>query len=270
MLRERNHTIESPMELEDIINFGAHDIRSDAFLSACRETLDRTGVLALPGFIRDGAMSVMRAEAEAGRPKAYFCTQEHSVYLAENPDYPKDHAANRPVVSSKGCICDDDVPEASPLRTLYDSEDFRAFIKGVTGEASLHPYADPLSSINIHYAERGQELGWHFDNSSFAITLLIQKPDAGSRFEYVTNLRNAEAGEMNYAGVAALLDGETTPDVLEMEPGTLVLFRGRNSIHRVSPNESDRTRMLAVLAYNAEPGVSLSETARMTFYGRLS
>ena len=52
-------------------------------------------------------------------------------------------------------------------------------------------------------------------------------------------------------------------------PEKLVLFLGRNSIHRVSPNESDKTRMLAVLAYNAEPGVSLSESARMTFYGRL-
>ncbi len=59
-------------------------------------------------------------------------------------------------------------------------------------------------------------------------------------------------------------------DEAPMEPGALVLFRGRNSIHRVSPNESDKTRMLAVLAYNAKPDVSLSESARMTFYGRLS
>ena len=74
---------------------------------------------------------------------------------------------------------------------------------------------------------------------------------------------------MNFEGVGALLDGAVAPEVLTMEPGTLVLFRGRNSVHRVSPNESDVTRMLAVLAYNAEPGVALSESARMTFYGRL-
>ena len=127
-----------------------------------------------------------------------------------------------------------------------------------------------LSSINIHYAERGQELGWHFDNSSFAITLLIQKPVAGSDFEFVKDLRDADAGEMNYEGVAALLDGKTKPDSLNMDAGALVLFRGRNSIHRVSPNESDKTRMLAVLAYNSQPGIELSENARMTFYGRLS
>ena len=84
------------------------------------------------------------------------------------------------------------------------------------------------------------------------------------------DLRDADVGDMNYDGVRAVLDGDRQPQVLSMEPGTLVLFRGRNSLHRVSPNESDTTRMLAVLAYNAEPGVELSESARMTFYGRLT
>lgn len=258
------------MELSEIVDLSRYPLADPACVAECKKVLDETGVLALTDFIQSAALEKMRAEAEAGRSKAYFCTSTHSVYLADNPDFPPDHPANRPVESSKGCICDDDVPEASPLRHLYNSATFQSFVSGVTGQGALFPYADPLSSINIHYAERGQELGWHFDNSSFAITLLIQKPDAGSRFEYVTDLRNAGAGEMNYAGVAALLDGERAPEVLTMEPGTLVLFRGRNSIHRVSPNESDRTRMLAVLAYNAEPGVSLSESARMTFYGRLS
>lgn len=48
-----------------------------------------------------------------------------------------------------------------------------------------------------------------------------------------------------------------------------MLFRGRNALHRVSPTEGDTTRMLVVLAYNAQPDIALSESARMTFYGRL-
>jgi len=139
----------------------------------------------------------------------------------------------------------------------------------VLGEEQLYPYADKLSSINLHYASEGQELGWHFDNSSFAITLLIQKPQAGGVFEYVENLRNADAGDMNYAGVEKLLNKETEPKKLGIEAGDLVLFRGRNAIHRVTPTEGDTTRMLVVLAYNSQPDISLSETARMTFYGRI-
>jgi hypothetical protein len=259
------------VEIGDIVDLGRYPLDSAEFGRRAKAQLDDAGVLVLTDFIRPEALSTMKAEALAGQDQAYFCTQSHTVYLTPpDPDRDAAHPANRMIASSKGCICDDVVPETSPLRALYDAPAFRDFVKRVTGETALHPYAYPLSSINIHYAHRGQELGWHFDNSSFAITLLIQKPEAGGRFEYVKDLRDADAGEMNHDGVGAVLDGRIAPEVLTMDPGTLVLFRGRNSMHRVSPNESDRTRMLAVLAYNAEPGVALSESARMTFYGRLN
>ena len=259
------------LTLKDIVDLEAFPLDDPEFGAACNATLDTDGVLVLSDFIRPAALAEMQKEGEEGMPKAYFCAQEHSVYLTPpDPGFPENHPLNRQVVSSKGCICDDEVADDSPLRTLYDAPEFRDFVRRTTGQDGLFPYADPLSSINIHYANRGQELGWHFDNSSFAITLLIQKPGSGSRFEYVKDLRDADAGEMNYDGVSDLLDGTLAPDVLSMEPGTLVLFRGRNSVHRVSPNESDRTRILAVLAYNSEPGISLSENARRTFYGRIS
>lgn len=258
------------MPLDAIVNLDAHPLTDAAFMASCRDVLDAEGVLVLPDFLARAALAATHKEAADKQDQAYFCAQDHTVYLSPpDPAYGPDHPRNRMVVSSKGCICDDAIAADAPLRQLYDAPDFRRFIAAVTGQAALHPYADPLSSINIHYAGRGQELGWHFDNSSFAITLLIQKPEAGARFEYVPALRDADAGEMNFDGVDALLRGDTVPEQLTMEPGTLVLFRGRNAIHRVSPNESDRTRMLAVLAYNAEPGVALSENARMTFYGRL-
>ena len=74
---------------------------------------------------------------------------------------------------------------------------------------------------------------------------------------------------MNYSGVGAVLDGQHPVEKLAIEPGDLVLFRGRNALHRVTPTEGDITRMLVVLAYNARPDIALSESARMTFYGRL-
>lgn len=258
------------MTLAAIVDFDRYQIDTPQVSEHCRQTLSRDGVLVLPDFIRPGKLAEIRGEAIAKQDRAYFCTQSHSVYLApDDTAFPENHPANRKVISSKGCICDDVIDRTSPLRVLYDDPVFQRFIAEVTDQAALHPYADPLSSINIHYAKRGQELGWHFDNSSFAITLLIQKPEAGGQFEYIKQLRDADRGEMNYGGVADLLDGKTIPAALTMDPGTLVLFRGRNAIHRVSPNQSDTTRILAVLAYNSKPGVALSESARMTFYGRL-
>jgi predicted 2-oxoglutarate/Fe(II)-dependent dioxygenase YbiX len=74
---------------------------------------------------------------------------------------------------------------------------------------------------------------------------------------------------MNFEGVSAVVDGRSTVDHLDIDPGTLVLFRGRNSMHRVTPIIGNRQRILVVLAYNSEPNIALSETARQTFYGRL-
>ena len=98
--------------------------------------------------------------------------------------------------------------------------------------------------------------------------MLLQRPDGGGRFEYVPAVRDADAGEMGFDRVAAVLDGAAEVKTLEFEPGALVLFRGRNALHRVTPTEGDTTRLLTVFAYNDEPGVRLSDSALMTFFGR--
>jgi len=256
--------------LAPLLNLSAHPITDAGYTATCQQQLAASGALVLRGFLTPAALAAIKQEGDDNQHLAFYASSQHNVYLQKPDDaFAADHPRNRQVVSSKGCITDEEIPAASALRTLYDSDAFKAFLCGVLQEQQLFPYADNLSSINLHYAHAGQELGWHFDNSSFAITLLIQKPEAGGVFEYVSHLRNAEAGEMNYSGVGAVLDGEHPVEKLAIEPGDLVLFRGRNALHRVTPTEGDTTRMLVVLAYNAQPDVSLSESARMTFYGRL-
>jgi hypothetical protein len=257
-------------QLAPIINLSSHPIMDAEYLASCKASLDDSGALVLRNFLTADALDAIRQEGEAQQHLAFYTASKHNVYLKAPDDaYAADHPRNHQIVSSKGCITDDQVPEHSPLRTLYNAEAFKAFLCSVLGEQQLYPYADSLSSINLHYAHTGQELGWHFDNSSFAITLLIQKPQGGGVFEYVSNLRNAEAGEKNFEGVEKVLHQQQPVEKLAINPGDLVLFRGRNALHRVTPTEGDTSRMLVVLAYNAQPDIALSETARMTFYGRL-
>jgi 2OG-Fe(II) oxygenase superfamily len=258
------------LPLTDITRQGVAPLASAAFRAQCKRTLDQDGVLVLTDFLSPAALASVRREAEDNRHLAYYTVAAHNIYLKPtDPAFAPDHPRNREVSSSKGCITADQIPADSALHVLYDAPEFRAFLCAVLGLDALHPYADGMSSINIHYASAGQELGWHFDNSSFAITLLIQKPLGGGVFEYVKNVRDADRGELNYEASARVLDGATPAQALAMEAGTLVLFRGRNSMHRVTPVTGERTRLLVVLAYNTEPGISLSESARMTFYGRL-
>jgi len=254
----------------NLINIDRHPIRNDSFRQSCRQTLDQDGVLVLPEFLTPAAIRAIAEDGEARCGDAYYTSNNHNIYLADHdPEYPSDHPRNREVVSSKGCITTDQIATDSALRTLYHSVEFLNYLCAVLNEPALFEYADALSSINLHYASEGQELGWHFDNSSFAITLMIQRPDGGGEFQYVRDVRNADLGDMNYVGAGEVLDGKVAVSSLSMAAGTLVLFRGRNSMHRVTPVTGDKTRMLVVLAYNTEPGVSLSESARKTFYGRL-
>jgi hypothetical protein len=259
------------MSLPSIIDLDRHPLADPTFRTTAKAQLDADGVLTLPGFLRRKTLAALVEEAARNEDAAFFAASTHNVYLTP-PDQALGaaHVFNRQVVSTKGCICDDQVEADSPLRTLYHAPAFQDFLCAVLGETALYPYADPLSSINIHYAPAGKELGWHFDNSEFAITLLLQRPTGGGVYEYIRDLRDAERGEMNFEGVEAALDGDLAPVALDIDPGTLVLFRGRNALHRVTPTEGDVTRYLVVLAYNGEPGISLSETARQTFYGRIT
>jgi hypothetical protein len=256
--------------LTDLINLSQHPLHDADFRTRCKQTLDSNGALVMCDFLKPAVVQAIRQEGAENQHLAYYTANDHNIYLTEAaPGYPPDHPRNRTVSSSKGCITTDQIPAGSTLFALYNSAEFRDFLCFVLGESALYEYADPLSSVNLHYAGEGQELGWHYDNSSFAITLMIESPERGGVFEYVKDVRDADKGEMNYVLSGQILDGEVIPETLSMEAGTLVLFRGRNSMHRVTPVAGGRTRMLVVLAYNTEPGIALSEPARKTFYGRL-
>ena len=260
----------SSSDLADLINLEACPIEDDFFIARTRKALDEHGAVCLNDFLTSEALSEMIRTAEDNKHLAFYTSGTHNVYLTPVDDrWPEDHIYNRQITSSKGCITTDQIPPSSGLHQIYRHSAFTHFIASVVGEAAIYPYADPLSGINIHYASEGQELGWHFDNSSFAVTLLLQAPEGGGVFEYCRDVRNADKGEMNFECVDNVVSGRTSPDILSINPGTLVLFRGRNSLHRVTPTEGRKTRYLVVLAYNHQPGISLSENARMTFYGRL-
>ncbi len=246
-----------------------HPIGDADYAIRCKAVLDQTGALVLDGFFRAESIEQIVAESLARETDVFYAGSTHNVYLtAPDPTLADDHPFNRQVASSKGLIADDQIPTDSPLREVYDSAEFRSFLCGVLGIDEIHAYDDSLSSINVHFADQGRELGWHFDNSAFAVTMLLQKPEGGGVFEYVPGVRDAD--EMGFDKVAATLDGTTDTSLLEFDPGALVLFRGRDALHRVTPTEGDTTRLLTVFAYNDQPGVKLSDSALKTFFGRTS
>lgn len=255
--------------LSEMVDLARHPLQSDGYRTVCAKELERTGVLVLKRFLLDETVRSVIDEFTGREEQAFYASTTHNVWLTP-PDatHSGSHVFNRQIASSKGLLADDEIDDTSALKQVYADPGFRSFVAATVGVPELFPYADPMSSVNMHFHRDGEELGWHFDNSSFAVTTLIQAPEAGGVFEYVPGLRNADAGDQNFDGVERVLDAQTPPRRLDFGPGDLVIFRGRDALHRVTPSTGSTTRMLVVFAFNEEPAISLSDSAMQTFYGR--
>jgi hypothetical protein len=108
----------SDLHLEELDEDGAHNVHCSKIPlgdTHGRSRLNRrsatlsAGNIRFPGFLPE-ATERIRREGDEMQNQAYFCIQNHNAYLSPpDPDYPADHPRNREVVSSKGCITDDQV-----------------------------------------------------------------------------------------------------------------------------------------------------------------
>jgi len=258
------------IEIDKIVNLLKHPIvESNIYINNCHDKLKKESVLQLDNFLTDEAISLLQNEAKTLHGQAYYCCQFHTILLNKKDEKISDQdPCNIEVKSDKGCVPHDLIPSRSFLNQIYKSDEFKEFIKKVLGVKNIYPYKDNLSSINYNYYEKSQQLGWHFDNASFAITLMIDSPDKGGAFQYITKGRDYENNFMDKRLIAKVIKGNENVNELQVKPGSLILFYGRNYLHRVTPVESDKGRILVTLNYNLEEGIELSENARMTFFGR--
>ena len=90
---------------------------------------------------------------------------------------------------------------------------------------------------------------------------------SGGEFQYRSGLRSDT--DSNYEGVARLLAGEDQHvRTLSLSSGTLNVFRGKNTAHRVTTVEGGRARIIAVFSYYETADVAFSDAERLGFYGR--
>lgn len=257
--------------LVDLTQYPFENLKTAAsreLIARCRSRFNETGALLLPGFLTPAAIALLAAEARGLEGAVHRYHTDHTVYFEPcDEGLPETHPRRRRVRSDKCSVPYDMIPRASLLRRLYEWDPLLNFIAAVLGEEHLYRHADPLAALNINAHGDGQELGWHFDRTDFAITLSLQASDQGGTFEYVANLRSAQ--DENYAAVARILAGSRDGVCpLSTAPGTLTMFRGHHSLHRVSPSRGQSKRLMATLSYAREPGVTFSAYARKLFYGR--
>ncbi len=259
------------IDCNEIINFNKHPLDNSNYVNLCKNKIIEKSILVLKNFLTKECLNDLILEALDLENKAFYCKQNHTILLGKpNNLLDKNDPLNIEVKSDKGCVPHDLLKKNSKLNKLYNSRLFKNFLKKVLNLKYLYPYSDPLSSINYNYYQNTQQLGWHFDNASFAITLMIQSAEIGGEFEYVRKGRDYNKKFIDKSYISKIINSTIKPNQIKAEAGTLVLFYGRNYLHRVTPVRSTKPRILVTLNYNEEEGVELSENARLTFFGRIN
>jgi hypothetical protein len=254
-------TTSQPQQYADVVDLRQYPINEpdgqayrDLVLH-CRDQLRDRGVAQMPGFLTPGAVRQMIAEADRLAGRAWASGQSHTIYF-EPPD--DSAGADHPRAL---------LQDAAPIRRLYESGDLTAFIAAVLGKQVLYRSADPLDALEIAIFGDGDELGWHFDNSEFSVTVMYAESEAGGHFDYYPRLRDEH--DENYPGVRKVLLGDPGGVVrLPSSPGTLAVFRGQHALHRVTPVSGPQPRINSVLTYGERPGMKLNRLTQELFYGR--
>ncbi|MFI1399507.1 arpA protein [Streptomyces sp. NPDC020681] len=241
-----------------------------AVIARARHELLADGCTVLPDFIRPSLRDVLRQECSAIAPRAHFDVETVNVYnIPVDSDLPEDHPGRRTFQRGNAFVARDRIPSGSLISRLYSHPEFQRFVASCFSLPQLHELADPLSGLVLNVVEPGMEHPWHFDTNEFTVSMLTQEAQAGGVFEYCPNIRSAH--DESFDDVRAVLDGHggRLTHRLPLQPGDLQLFKGRYSLHRVSPVRGEVARHSAIFAYSERPGVIGSAARTRQLFGRV-
>lgn len=256
----------------DFARYPVEDPKAAAEIAAtARAALDRDQYCSLPGFFPEDAVRDAAAEVEALIDRANPAKSRRNCYLQRNgdPSLPPAHPRNILQAASYRMLAADLLPESSALKRLYFWDPFQRLVAEIVGEAKLYPSEDKLQPVNVICYGDGDQSAWHYDSTNaFTMTLMLQGAEAGGEFELAPNTR-ASAEDEDIPYMQEVLSGASPRAAkVSRDPGELTIFRGCNSLHRVSPVAGDRLRLMAVFVYEDRPGVVGDPEVNLTVYGR--
>ena len=263
-----------PPNASDLVDLDRYPInepgpRRDAVIAEARAAIDAVGCAVLKGFVRAECLPAIVAECDRTAQYGHRNFNRTNPYFtADRDDLPASHPLRRFYDRSNAFVPADHFGDDSLLRALYEWPVFAPFIQQALGEARFYRYADPLADVIVNLAEEGGGFPWHFDTNNYTVTLAIQNAEYGGDFEYSPYLRTPT--DENFDGVGRVLDGDPSLiRTLRLEPGDLQIFKGRYSLHRVTPLTGRRTRYVAIFSYVEEPGMVGSPERARQLYGRV-
>lgn len=259
---------------EDLIDLEAYPLlqpdspRLAEVVAGARAEMAAIGAAELPGFLSERGLAAVLDDAVGLEGRAHRAEGPATAYLARpEQERPEGHPRRWLGRSAVAAVAWDLFAPDSPMRWLYEWDPLTDFVGAILQRGALHRYADPLGGLNLAVMAAGDELQWHFDQTDFVVSLAVRDAEAGGDFEVVPRIRTAD--DERYDEVAAVLGGARERVLtLGMTPGTLLVFEGRHSLHRVSPVEGATTRLVGLFGYDTRPGTMSSDLLKAMRYGR--
>lgn len=264
-----------PMKPEEVVNLkdwpiaDAGDPRRAELVRKLRHDLDTLQYCVLPSFMTEAALQRTIADVQEVFERGYRNRSHRTCYLYKkgDPTKPDDHPSNIFFDASYRMIAHDVLPATIPIKSLYFWPKMVRFVEDVVGAEALFPSDDPYQPVNVVCYEAGDCSAWHFDSTSpFTMTLMLQAAMSGGEFEIVPNTRTQDDPMPDE--VSKVLKGDRSRlKTVPREPGALVIFRGSNSLHRVTEVAGNRLRIMSVFVYEDHPGVIGDPGVNETVYG---
>eukprot|EP00562_Extubocellulus_spinifer_P020652 CAMPEP_0178617402 /NCGR_PEP_ID=MMETSP0698-20121128/3701_1 /TAXON_ID=265572 /ORGANISM="Extubocellulus spinifer, Strain CCMP396" /LENGTH=335 /DNA_ID=CAMNT_0020256247 /DNA_START=479 /DNA_END=1486 /DNA_ORIENTATION=+ len=166
--------------------------------------------------------------------------------------------------------------------------------------SKLYLSEDPLGACSINVFRPTYAHSFHFDESEFSTTIMIREADmeGSGLFQFTPPLRKdsddlaldkvgrvirtycaSEEGQEKKTFPEGACNADTDADVnvqsacpplhtLPFKAGTLSIFSGSRSLHRVTEVKGTKSRLTAVLTYSTKPGFRNSKEVQQMFWGR--
>ena len=262
------------IEIAQVVDLDRYPIHENneartQLVSSVQKDVRSVGCAVIKQFVKPSAIPALVAEGDKVSHLGHRNFNRTNPYFTQLPaDLPDTHPLRRFYDRSNAFVPADNFGEDSIIRSLYEWPAFAPFIQEVLEEPSFYRYADPLADVVINLAEEGNGFPWHFDTNNYTVTLAIQNAELGGEFEFSPNLRTPT--DENYDGVGQVLDGDQSLiHTLHLEPGDLQIFKGRYSLHRVTPLSGPTMRYVAIFSFTEMEGVVGSPERTKQLYGRV-
>ncbi|WP_372366345.1 hypothetical protein [Candidatus Uabimicrobium sp. HlEnr_7] len=261
----------SPLELIDLERYPITQMSSPSgvkMIADCHQQIKKNGSCVLPGFLKKEVIDEIAKECDTLSHLAYHNIESYNNYDPKGDlDFPNNHPRNRWFYSSNNLLAYNYIPQEFKLYKLYHCDIFAEFIASILQMKKIYCFNDEFQALNISFMQDGDHFNWHYDFNDFIITILLQEPEIGGEFEFVPNIRNEK--EQNYPQVEKLFDtGEhTRKETLTLRAGTLTLFQGMNSMHRVKCVYGKKKRIVSILCYHSKENFKTMDEQNAYAYG---